>query len=237
MNTEKKPNPGALDAVSSGINKANKRSTAKFDGVLGSLPGETSLVLSHIVEYLREYLFDDKRFSKRKVRKLLEEALPTVHAPRRVEKKTARGRQYESVENSGFRSVSTALEDDGVRIAIGILNSIGSSVLRIGDGQIKLDGQLLNSIEVTMYLLSGRAGLARHRYMERQRTAANKGSQTRSETREHHERRWVEIGTPLRQKNPELSNMALAKHIARRAEEPVSTIRQALPRLGLSKKT
>jgi hypothetical protein len=212
--SSKEPNPGALRAVTAGIKKSDKRSRGEFDGLYGGLSNDAAIVLADIVADLRQYLLDEKRLTKATLRKFLADTLP----------------------RKGFRSVSQRAEDEGVRVALTVLNSI-ASVVKVRDGQHKLDGRPLSKAEGTLLLLSGRAGIDRHRYMERQRTTAKKGSRIRSETRAHRERCWLEIGTPLRQKHPEWSNSRLATDISRATEHRLNTIRQALPRLGLSKKT
>jgi len=130
-----------LAAVNRGIKKANKRAMGEFDGLHGSLPKGTSIMLSGIISYLREYLLEERRFSRAKVRALLAENLPMIHGP-----------------GKGFRAVSKDLEDEGVRVALGVLNSI-ASVLRVRDGQIKLDGRPLSAGDAISLLFSGRDGL------------------------------------------------------------------------------
>jgi hypothetical protein len=110
MTRDKMPAPGALAAVNAGIQKANALAAGKFRGLLGSLPEGTSIVLADILAYLRQYLFDERRLSKVAVWKLLKESLPSVSEPRKR-----------------FRSVAKDLHDEGVTVALGVLNSIASA--------------------------------------------------------------------------------------------------------------
>lgn len=49
------------------------------------------------------------------------------------------------------------------------------------------------------------------------------------------EQNWLAIGRPLRTARPVASDRWLAEQIAKRSSDPASTIRAALPRLGLSR--
>lgn len=213
--TDRNTNPGALNAVTAAIKKATRRGKGKFDGVFGSLPDDAAVVLRDIVVYLRQYLLDERRLSKKALRKLAAESLPM----------------------NGYRSVSQRAEDDGVRVALSVLNTV-CSVMEVGDFQQKLDGQPLSKSEAIMLLLSGRTGVQRHRHMERQRTNAKKGSQARTEGRRNREARWLAVARPLREKHPDWSDSTLARNVtlSKGVSVSASTIRQALPRHGLSKK-
>lgn len=230
MTRNKRHNPERLAAINEGIEKANSRAVGAFDGLHGSLPEGTAIVLNDIVAYLREYLFDERGFSESQLRKLLAESLPPIHKRR-----------------EGFRSVSKETEDEGMRVALGVLNSI-ASVLRVRDGQITPRdkggvakcSEPLSKDEAVRWLFSGEDGLNRHRYLGRQRATARRGAEARSEKRQDREHAWQKIGMPLRTKHPEWSNNRLAQSIARSTQGPrasISTIRQAIPKLGLAKKT
>lgn len=216
--SSREPNPGALKAMNAAIEKANERSRPEFDGVFGSLPEGAATVLGDIVANLRQYLLDEKGVTETELRKLVAEILPHKGLPK------------------GLRSVSHRAADEGVRVAIGVLNSI-ASVLRVRDGQYKFDGQALSKPDAIVLLLAGHDALQRHRHMERQRTNARKGSQVRSENREHREAQWLPIAQTLRGQHPEWSNVKLATQVAhsKGVSVSVSTIRQALTRNGLSK--
>lgn len=102
-----------MDAVNAGIAEANRRAAAKFDGLHGNLADEAAglpddaygTVLDHIWNDLYDYLLIEKRFRKTKIRRLLAENLPS----------------------DSFQSVSRDSEDEGVRIALTVMNTIASA--------------------------------------------------------------------------------------------------------------
>lgn len=101
-------NLGMFGAVERGIKKARKNVDGEFDGLRGRLPDGTSVVLSDIVAYLRQYLLEEKGFAK---------ALSRRKSSRRA----------------SFLAVRSA-QDDGVRVAVDVLDSIASAV-RLGNKQ------------------------------------------------------------------------------------------------------
>jgi hypothetical protein len=225
MSRMQKRKSALRDAINEAIERANRRSTGEFDGLRGRLPDGASIVLADIIAYLRQYLFDERGFTESRLRKLLTEVLPPIH----------KGGQ-------GFRSVSQDSEDSGLTVALGVLNSI-ASVLRVKDKQISRrnkDGpktrELLTRDEAIWWLLSGDDGLGGRRYVQRQREFARRGGQARSDARQRSEDQWHEEARLLRQKHPQWTNSELARHIARNRDKSQNTVRQALPRLGLSRK-
>ena len=116
MSRIKRPKAALLAAISEGVEKANKRSFGEFDGLHGSLPEGTATVLNDVVAYLREYLFDERVLPS-----LTSEAYRREHADPQA--------------RPGIPLVSRKIKDEGIRVALGVLNSV-ASVLRVKDGQI-----------------------------------------------------------------------------------------------------
>ena len=189
MSRTKRHNAALLAAVSEGVEKANKRSVGEFDGLHGSLPEGTAIVLNDVVAYLREYLLDEKGLPESDVRSLFADSVP-IHKRRQ-----------------GFRSVSKKMKDEGIRVAVGILSSI-ASVLSVKDGQINPRdsrgmakwGGPLGKDEAMRWLLSGEHSLYRHRYLRRQRETSRSCARARSADREDREHHWRTIGMTLRRK-------------------------------------
>jgi hypothetical protein len=75
--------------------------------------------------------------------------------------------------------------------------------------------------------------------MQRQRQNAEKGSKVRSENRQQQEDGWLPVARQFRAKHGDWSNAKLANEVVRAKGVSVSasTIRQALPKHGLSKKS
>jgi hypothetical protein len=134
----------ALEYVNSGIAEANKRAAGRFDGLFGSLPDGTSKVLDDIVAYLARYLLTERQCNETLIRKLLQ----------------AQARN--PVAALGIKE----MQDDGIRVAIGILASL-SSALNIEDGKFNpkdkdgrpIYGKPLTKEEAVLWLLSGSVGL------------------------------------------------------------------------------
>jgi len=202
-------NAEVLAAINRGIKKASKRANGngEFDGLCGSLPNGASIVLSDIIAYLRRYLLDDRGLTRKEIRRI-----------------------------AAGRSVSQGAQDEGVLVALGVLNSI-ASVIKVRDDQHRLDGQPLSKSDAIVLLLAGRGGLRHHRHMEQQRKHAKKASESHSEARQRQEAAWLPVARALREKHPDWSNAKLATEVARTKEvtASVSTIRQALRKHGLSK--
>lgn len=134
------PDPGLVAAVNRGVKKADRRGRGLFDGLHGSLPQGAAILLEDIVSYLREFLLDEKGLSKKTIHRLLAEEAP-------------RG-----AFRAASRELDEELEDDAVRIALGILNSVRSA-LTARDNQVESGFPQLSSEEITSLLLSGRDGL------------------------------------------------------------------------------
>ena len=209
--TGKTPNPKALRALDRALDDANRYSS-DFDAIFGRLPSEAAGALHDIVAYVRHYLLKTRRLSVSRVKHLAAQLIP----------------------RHGFRSLCPEVDDEGIIVALGVLNSI-ASVLRIVDGKFKLNGRPLSGADAITYLVSGSISVRRR---QQQRASARKGSQQRTDARKRREARWIEIARPLRGKHPDWSNAELARHVAdsQDVHTSESTIRQAIPRLGLSKK-
>jgi len=94
-------------------------------GLYGSLPDGVAPVLNEIFTTLRSYLLDEMQLKQSRIVELMDERHPK-HTARRTEKK---GRlQHQSIEGSGFGVDSKELQNDGVRVAIDVLNSVLSAV-------------------------------------------------------------------------------------------------------------
>lgn len=190
---EKKPNLGMLAAVNEGIDKANKRTAGGFDGLLGTLPTGTSELLQHIFAYLRHYLLEERRFSVEQVQRLCRAALPPVKPPRRKR----------------FPAVPPELEDDGVRVSVGLLNSI-ASVLRLQNQQtIRL-------------LLSGQDGVRGAKVREG-------GGKRGKDTQQEQDRRNSEMQSLVdraAQQNPKWSYRECARHVAKQLSCSDRTVRR-----------
>lgn len=137
MKHSHKPSAELLAQVTAAIAKADRRSRRKFDGLLGSLAEEAPPLLSEIFGYLQRYLLDERGFSEERVRRLYSEAL--LPRERRPPLK-------EGDHESEFRSTSPELEDEGVKVALGVLNSIASALT-------------INDKQTVRLLLSGKDGL------------------------------------------------------------------------------
>jgi hypothetical protein len=141
----------ALEAVNSGIAEANKRAAGRFDGLFGSLPDGTSNVLNDIIAYLARYLLAERQCDETLIRKLLQ-----AHA-------------RNPVAALGIKE----MQDDGIRVAIGILASL-SSALNIEDGKFNpkdkngrpIYRKPLTKEEAVLWLLSGSVGLRDFRRQE-----------------------------------------------------------------------
>jgi hypothetical protein len=205
----KEPDPAALEAMTAGLRIAKRRSGGQFDSLFGSLPEGTATVLEDVVTYLRQYLLDERGLAESEIRRIV----------------------------SG-RSVSPLAEDEGVKVALGILNSV-ASVMKVRDDQYKVDSEKLSKSDAIVLLLGGRDALQHHRRKRQQRKYAKEASKLRSEAREHREAVWLPVARMLRERHSEWSNAKLASEVLRAAKGvsvSLSTIRQALPRHGLSKK-
>ena len=178
-----------------------RRATGEFDDLLGSFPEGTSVVLSDILSYLQEYLFDYKHLSEEEVRRLLDERQTRIHK-----------------KGGGFRAFAGHL-DEGVDVAVGILNSIRST-LRVKGTQItpkKLNGRPIYKRELTAeervrFLLSGLDGLRGARV----RIGGGKRSQKWGD--ENDKERWYrqmqELIDEAARQRPYCSYRQLAKYVA-----------------------
>lgn len=199
----------ALKLLGAGIEKANKRTIGEFDGLHGSLPDGTSIMLREICDFLRTYLLDDRAFSEARVRALLTKSLPPI-VPKKLSKK-----------RKTFRSVPRELEDEGVRVAIGVLNSI-ASVLRVKDDQIKSSGQPLAADDATSFLLSGTDGL---RGAKVRRGGSHRATDTRDARRYRHAEMQKQIDE-ISMSHPKWSFRECARHVASKFECSERTVRR-----------
>lgn len=115
MNSKSK-NAAVRSKMDDSLKEERRRGTGEFDGLLGSFPEGTSIVLSDIIGYLRRYLLDERGFSEAEILKLLNEHLTPLHE-----------------KAMGFSSYKPL--DEGMYVAVGILNSIRSA-LRVTGKQL-----------------------------------------------------------------------------------------------------
>lgn len=189
--------------VDAAIKRASERSSGQFDGLYGSLPDGASIVLKEIVGYLRSYLLEERRIKEPRVRALMAAALPP------------------ETRASHFRSVPRELEDEGIRVAIGLLNTL-SSIFRVKDGQIALDGEPLSVQESYAYLLSGRDGL-------RGAKVRAGGSHRGADTKEDRTRRYRQMQQLVDQaadKNPQGTFREWAQSAAHELQCHETTVRK-----------
>ncbi len=141
---ERKPRSAAIEAISAGVAEADKRAAGPFDGLLGSLPDGASKALNDILGYLGYYLLNERQCNQALIRKLLEAHIRNPIAALRVKE----------------------LQDEGIRVAIGILAAL-SSVLNVKDGVLNpkdpngrpIHSKPLTKDEAMWWLLSGSVGL------------------------------------------------------------------------------
>lgn len=74
-----------------------------------------------------------------------------------------------------------------------------------------------------------------NRVRDQRRTFSSRANASKKEAAAEKARRWQQIGAPLRTRYPGRSNSWLAMEIARKSGDKVSSIRVALPALGLKK--
>jgi hypothetical protein len=180
MKRNDKPNPALLAEVNAAIGKANILSSGEFDGLRGSLPDGTAIVLADIVAYLRQYLLDERGLTVEQVHRI-----------------------------SSGRSVSRLAEDEGVRVALGMMNSIASA-LRLSDKQaIRL-------------LLSGKDGVRGAKVREG-------GGRRGADIHEERRRRSADMQTRLDEaarRYPAWSYRELAEHVASALDCDERTVRR-----------
>lgn len=114
----KEANSGALEAMTAAIKKVGERRRGAFDGLLGSLPDGSAVMLADILAWLRQYLLDERGLSEKQIRRI----------------------------GAGLSAPQRWREDEGVRVALGVLSSISSAL------------GLSNREKVTL-LLSGKDGV------------------------------------------------------------------------------
>jgi hypothetical protein len=66
MNRNQKPDPKLLAEINKGINEANTRAAGEFNGLHGSLPEGTSIVLADILAYVRAAYNRAQRLDERR---------------------------------------------------------------------------------------------------------------------------------------------------------------------------
>jgi hypothetical protein len=169
MSRNNKPKAELLAAISGAIKKASSRSSGEFDGLYGSLPAGTGTLLEDVVAYLRQYLLDERGLAESEIRRIV-----------------------------AGRSLSQRAEDEGVRVALGVLNSIASA-LRVSDKQ------------AVRVLLSGKDGVRGARVREG-------GGKRGLDTRERQQRRAQAIRDMVEKtarQYPDRPYRELARHAAR----------------------
>jgi hypothetical protein len=67
-------------------------------------------------------------------------------------------------------------------------------------------------------------------------TFSSRGNASKRKTADEKAQKWLKIGAPIRNDHPSNSNTWLAKQIANKSGDKESTIRAAIPALGLQKK-
>lgn len=106
-------------------------------------------------------------------------------------------------------------------------------------GEFARSGKLLRQLmlegAVSINLLTEleRQAEVGRRFRERQKESARRLGRLRKEESAHIHERWYAAAVELREKNPHLSNNDIAKKLEQRGLGRQSTIRQALPKLGL----
>lgn len=106
-------------------------------------------------------------------------------------------------------------------------------------GEFQRAGKLLKELVLSegQQIVIERLAQLGSRVRTQRRRYSRLGNDEKRRAAEEKAARWREIGKPLRTKNPGKSNSWLAEQIATKSPgDKVSTIRAALPKLGLSKK-
>jgi len=116
---------GTLAAVKMALVELKKREEGDFDGLLGSIPHEAAAALGDIAYYVRDYLLD--RYDEKEIRRLQAKYSDSL------------------IGANSNKTLKWAPASDGVELALGILNLIGSI--------FSVDGEKLT------ILLSGTDGL------------------------------------------------------------------------------
>jgi hypothetical protein len=179
MRRNDKVNPKLLAEVTAAIEKANTRNRGAFDGLFGSLPEGASPLIDELMSYLRRYLLDERGFSEKRVRRLCAAATPPLKETGKV-----------------FRPISRDLDDEGARVAVGILNSVAAA-MRLTDKQaIRL-------------LLSGKDGVRGAKVRE---GGGHRAADTKDELRQRISDMQKMIDEAAR-KYPDSSYRQLAKHV------------------------
>jgi hypothetical protein len=180
MRRKDQPNPELLAEVNAAIDQAVSRSSGEFDGLLGSLPGGTAVVLEDVVKHLRRYLLDERGLTENQIRRI-----------------------------AAGRSVAQFAQDEGVRVALGVLNSIASA-LRLSDKQaIRL-------------LLSGKDGVRGAKVRE---GGGRRGADTHEEQRRRVAAMQAMIDETART-HPAWSYRELAKYVGKALGRDERTVRR-----------
>jgi hypothetical protein len=199
--TGKTPDPKALRAMQQGIEKANKRSAGDFNGVFGSLPKEAAAVLHEMLAYVRHYLLEERRLTEAQVKKYAAQLIPA----------------------SGFHSVSAQAEDEGIKVALGVLNSI-VSVLRVEDETYKANGKSLSKRDAIAHLVSGSDGV---RGMKVREGGGHRGSWDAGEdTQEQRIQKQQDKVNEVARQNPDWPFRRVANHVSQLLGVSERTIRR-----------
>lgn len=116
---------GTLAAIKMALFELKKRGEGDFNGLTGSIPQEAAVALGEITYYVRDYLLD--RYDEKEVRRLQAKYSDSL------------------LGSNSNKTLNWAPASDGVELALGILNLIGSI--------FGVDGEQLS------VLLSGTDGL------------------------------------------------------------------------------
>ena len=149
-------------------------------------------VLQDIISYLRRYLRHERGYSEEQVQHFCECLMPL-------------GKQ----QRSHFRSVPQEIDDEGVKVSIGLLNSIAST-------------QGIQNKEILRLLLSGKDGVRGAKVREG-------GSKRGPDIREDQARRKKAMQAmvdSMAHKNPERSFREIAEHVAKHFGVHETTIRK-----------
>jgi hypothetical protein len=159
--------------------------------LIAPVPDGTAKVLIDIRDYLLDYLRAWKQLGNVQIRSLMAESLP----------------------QKGFRSEPHELADEGIGLAIPLLNLIASMSRVVIKKGSTIDGRALTTNEAKRWLASGEPGLRDSRYSERIKEFGQKGAQHRTSASRSNQQRWHELGKKLRAQHPTWSNSRLAAGI------------------------
>lgn len=193
--------------ISAAIDRAPLQSS-RFDELNCSFPDGTPTVLTELIGYLSGYLLKEKGLTVKRVLALMATALPP------------KGRK------SHFRSVplelEVAFENEGIRVAIDILNSIASALRLIDRQKVRL-------------LLSGTDGVRGAKVRE---GGGNRGVDTR-EAQQSRVRAMQDLVEETARMHPDVPYREIARLVARSLGCHERTIRRNVqdPRMKGSRDT